>query len=177
MPPSNKPLGEDVDLGPYGGGWRSSRWQTPPSLSTCVTAGPSYWLSLGQRWRCQNTLGQGVHIFVTSTEPWGLTHLNDILNSLERSWARNGNGSKHFLGNRKPIFFSIMIFPRFRDCLTPNEILLDYELKYRKAVKLKTTGKQPKNKHHEKTVTECLCGGFQVPDFLAVSCVYLSRLQ
>ena len=74
-------------------------------------------------------------------------------------------------------FFSIMIFPRFRDCLTPNEILLDYELKYRKAVKLKTTGKQPKNKHHEKTVTECLCGGFQVPDFLAVSCVYLSRLQ
>ena len=69
-------------------------------------------LSLGQRWRCTNSLGQGVDIFVTSTELWGLTHLNDILNSLERCWARNGNGSKYFLGNRKPnIYFFNHYFP------------------------------------------------------------------
>ena len=51
---------------------------------------------------------RSVHIFVTSTELWGLTHLNDILNSLERCWARNGNSGKDFLGNRKPnrYFFS-----------------------------------------------------------------------
>lgn len=66
--------------------------------------------------------------------------------------------------------FSIIIFPRFRDCLIPNEIqLLDCKIKYKK---LKTTGKQ--QKEHtlwENRVEKCLCDKFWI-NLLSAVCIY-----
>lgn len=115
---SNRLLGDRADLGTSYG---EEKLQGLPRLADSLlffsssqqghfVSRPSC-LLLHQRQRCLNLLRQGVRILVTSPEPGGIIHLNYVLNALGGCWARNGNSSKHYLGNRKPnIFFQSLFF-------------------------------------------------------------------